>query len=153
MYSLELKSKVLLIISFRVSFEMEAIGYALCWFIVSMTFYPFLPEVTCLAHKKEGILNDYQLIDKAAGLYSVFYSIGCIIAIFIGETLDRETVESEFMNEFGLTCDLLAIICIIYAGFFFVTNLKIREIKRIEKDPDPIFEQLNAAILRKMSAS
>jgi hypothetical protein len=45
--------------------------------------YPILPEVLYITHLKEGILNDISLIDKASGIYSIFFSFGCIIAVII----------------------------------------------------------------------
>jgi hypothetical protein len=36
---------------------------------------------------KEGILNDYSLIDKASGIYGIFFSIGCILSVIVGSII------------------------------------------------------------------
>ena len=59
----------------------------MCGFFAAFIVYPLLPEVQCLSHIKEGLLNDVALVDKASGIYSFFFAIGCISAVLIGEFL------------------------------------------------------------------
>jgi hypothetical protein len=62
-------------------------GFACSGFSVAFVIYPLLPEVLCIAHLKEGILNDISLVDKASGIYSIFYGFGCIFAVVLGNLL------------------------------------------------------------------
>ena len=66
---------------------MQLAGFSLTSFFIAFVIYPLLPEVLCLTHIKEGILNDITLVDKASGIYSIFYGIGCIIAIIFGNLI------------------------------------------------------------------
>lgn len=60
-------------------------GICLSGFFLSFLFFPILPEVLFIAHKKEGILDDYNLIDKASGIYGMFFSLGCILGVMVGD--------------------------------------------------------------------
>jgi hypothetical protein len=102
-------------------------------------FYPILPEILCIAHIKGGILNDYSLIDKASGFCCAFYSFGAMLAIFIGEGLNRSTTLTDFMNDMGLTCDIIAFVCLAFALLFLFTNVGPKTFKSIHKDDDPVF--------------
>jgi hypothetical protein len=73
------------------------------------------------------------------------------VATIMGESLDHTTNYDTFLNNFGFVCDLMAILCFIYAFVFLFTNVHLKTFKKIEKDADPIFEKLNQEILRKMS--
>ncbi len=107
--------------------------------------YPLLPEVQYLSHVKEGLLNDVALVDKASGIYSLFFALGCIIAVLIAKILDH-------YKDFPVTCDVIGFISIGFAIIFFVSN-RVYEVicKKPERDEDPIMKQLGNEILRKMS--
>jgi hypothetical protein len=63
---------------------MQISGFSLASFFTAFIIYPLLPEVQCLSHVKEGLLNDVALVDKASGIYSMFFAIGCLLAVVIG---------------------------------------------------------------------
>ncbi len=50
-------------------------------FFIGFLVYPLLSEIMCIAHIKEGVLNNITLIDKASGLFSLFFAFGCILAV------------------------------------------------------------------------
>ena len=53
-------------------------------FFVGFLVYPLLSEILCIAHLKEGILNDITLVDKASGIFCIFYGFGSLLAIVMG---------------------------------------------------------------------
>ena len=59
----------------------------MCSFFVAFIVYPLLPEVLCVAHIKEGLMNDISLVDKASGIYSLFYGVGCVVQVIFGSLL------------------------------------------------------------------
>jgi hypothetical protein len=113
---------------------MQISGFSLCSFFTAFIVYPLLPEVQCISHVKEGLLNDVALVDKASGIYSLFFALGCIIAVLIGKTLDNKA-------DFPITCDVIGFISIGFAIIFFVTN-RVYEVicKKPERDEDPIMK-------------
>jgi hypothetical protein len=65
---------------------MQMSGFSLVGFFLAFIVLPLLPEIQCLSHIKEGKLNDISLVDKASGIYSIFFSTGCILAVLVGES-------------------------------------------------------------------
>lgn len=74
------------------------------------------------------------LVDKASGIYSLFFALGCIFAVLIGKILVHE-------ENFPITCDVIGFISIGFAIIFFVTN-RVYEVicRKPERDEDPIMK-------------
>eukprot|EP00347_Sterkiella_histriomuscorum_P003211 403365165 len=98
------------------------IGYSISGIAQGFVFIPLLPEAIESIYIKEQIVegeNEYQdqiLNDIASGLYSTFYSIGQILAPTLGGAL------YDYIG-YRRTCDVMAIMCIIFSGIFFYFNV------------------------------
>lgn len=68
-------------------FKLQISGYAMVGLFVGVLVYPIMSEIFCLAHIKEGILNDITLIDKASGVFSIFFGLGELLAVVLGNFL------------------------------------------------------------------
>lgn len=62
-------------------------GFALTALFIGFLVYPLMSEILCIAHIKEGVLNDITLIDKASGLFCLFFGFGCIVAILFANIM------------------------------------------------------------------
>ena len=54
-------------------FKMHVAGFSMVGFFISFVVYPLVSEIFCLAHIKEGVLNDMSLIDKSTGVFNMFF--------------------------------------------------------------------------------
>lgn len=83
---------------------------------------------------KEGLLNDVALVDKASGIYSLFFALGCILSVIVSKILDTK-------EDFPVTCDVIAFTSIGFSIIFFATNRVYQVIcKKPEIDEDPIMK-------------
>lgn len=99
---------------------MQLTGFALTSFSIAFVIYPLLPEVLCITHIKEGIMNDITLVDKASGIYSIFYGIGCILSIIFGNLIITYVVTPT--NQMPIGCDVVSFLAIGFGILFFFTN-------------------------------
>jgi MFS family permease len=77
--------------------------------------------------EREGISkNNDMLNDKAAGIYSAFFSLGAIIAPIIGGILDDHV-------GYRSTNDIMAIISLVFFFIYLVTNTKPEDYKILPK--------------------
>jgi prolipoprotein diacylglyceryltransferase len=81
-------------------------------------------------------------VDKASGIYSIFYGLGCIIAIIVGNILVLY-ISTDETKKYPLSCDVMAIISILFGFVFFIANRVYKPLcSKPTKDEDPIFKVL-----------
>jgi RsiW-degrading membrane proteinase PrsW (M82 family) len=91
------------------------------------------------------------LIDKAAGIYSVFYSLGCIFAVVFANILYLYVSKIQPDN-FPITCDIIAFICLGFSLLFFGVNGVYRQLfSKPSKDIDPVYDEIIREVMKKMS--
>lgn len=97
-------------------------GFAMSGVAQGFLFIPLLPEAIESIYIKESIVegeSDHQdqlINDMASGLYTTFYSIGQILAPTIGGFLYDSI-------GFRSTCDIMALLCLVFSGVFFFFNV------------------------------
>ena len=75
-----------------------------------------------------------MISDKAAGLYGSFYSIGMIISPILGSIVYENFKAKDKTNAFNKTCDIFAIITLLYTIIYFLFNVLPKSKKNNKKD-------------------
>ena len=88
-----------------------------------------MPEIIEALYSKynleEGLDDrvDGLISDKAAGLYGSFYSIGMILSPLLGSVIYDNFKAIDKKNAFNKTCDVFALITLIYTTIYFGFNV------------------------------
>ena len=64
-----------------------------------------------------------MISDKSAGLYGSFYSIGMIISPIMGSLIYEHFREVDDTNAFNKTCDVFALLTIVYTVLYVLVNV------------------------------
>lgn len=122
------------------------LGYALSGASLGLVFIPILPEVIDSIYIKKGLIEgedeylDGVISDKAAGLYGSFYSTGMILSPLFGSF-----VYSRLKN-FNNTCDVIAIMTLVYTIIYVVFNVAF-DIRKDDEEQNKINEELEDQIV------
>lgn len=76
----------------------------------------------CVAEREGFSMENEVLMDKCAGLYNAFYSLGAIIAPILGGMLNDS-------YGYRTTNDIMAFISLSFCLFYFITNTKIDDFR------------------------
>lgn len=74
-------------------------------------------------HEGDDERLDGVISDKSAGLYGSFYSIGMIISPILGSLIYENFKEQDQTNAFNKTCDVFALITLIYSVAYLIFNV------------------------------
>ena len=86
-------------------------------------FIPIIPELMESFYDSYGLKEgesqqvDEDICDRASGLYNTFYYSGMIVSPVLGSLV------YEHYGNFNQTCDVFAIISVIYTSIFFLINV------------------------------
>ena len=73
------------IISISDQNKYTVVGMTFSAFFLAFIMFPVLPEIIYLVHQNEGVLDDYVFIDRASGIFGVYFALGCIIGVILGD--------------------------------------------------------------------
>lgn len=91
------------------------VGLAFMGFAHAFIIVPLVPEIIHAIIDKEGLPDPppHILNDKVSGLFGFFYAAGCITGPILGGALTD-------IYSFRVTCDIMAILSLIYSVIFFL---------------------------------